>query len=107
MKVLLELGVFGLWLFVLLLGAMFLFCRQVGRRLHGADGALVVGISAAVLGAIAGSTVATYFEIFPMDLLFWLLAGVVADLAVEGRVAPGSTQRAIAGAGPQRPATAR
>jgi hypothetical protein len=30
-----------------------------------------------VLGAIAASFVATYLEIFPMDVLWWVLIGVV------------------------------
>jgi hypothetical protein len=36
------------------------------------------GVAAFILGAIAASLVATFFEIFPMDALTWLLLGVVA-----------------------------
>lgn len=33
--------------------------------------------------AAVASIVATYFEIFPLDMLFWLLSGMVATLVVD------------------------
>jgi hypothetical protein len=82
-KVLLELGVLGLWFLVLLLVSAFLSTRRAAIRLDGRDAALAEGVSASVLAAAAAATVATYFEIFPMDLFFWLLIGVVAACAHE------------------------
>ncbi|HUP68722.1 MAG TPA: O-antigen ligase family protein [Acidimicrobiales bacterium] len=77
-KILLELGLLGLWLLVLLLVAAFACTRAAAKRLAGRDAALASGVSAMVVAAAAASVVATYFEIFPMDLLFWLLIAVVA-----------------------------
>ena len=77
-KMLLELGLLGLWMLLLLLVAAFAETRAAARRLSGRDGALASGVSAMVVAAGAACLVATYFEIFPMDLLFWLLIAVVA-----------------------------
>ena len=77
-KVGLELGVVGLWLQLLLLAAAFTSCRDAAVLLPGRDGELALGSAAMVLAAAAASVVATYFEIFPMDVYFWLLLGVVA-----------------------------
>lgn len=77
-KTLLELGVVGLWLLVLLLLGAFASSRQASLRLEGRDAALASGVAASILAAVVASFVATYFEIFPMDLLFWLLVAVVA-----------------------------
>lgn len=83
-KVLLELGPLGLWMFVLLLAAVFAAARTVASRVeHRADAALAAGTAASVAAAAAASFVATYFEIFPLDLYFWLLAGVLADLGAR------------------------
>lgn len=76
-KMLLELGLLGLWMLLLLLAAAFADTRAAARRLPGRDGALASGVSAMVVAAGAACLVATYFEIFPMDLLFWLLIAVV------------------------------
>lgn len=77
-KILLELGLLGLWMLLLLLVAAFADTRAAARRLPGRDGALASGVSAMVAAAGAACLVATYFEIFPMDFLFWLLIAVVA-----------------------------
>jgi hypothetical protein len=79
-KVLLELGLLGLWIFVLLLGGLFSELRRTSMRLRGTDAALASSAAAMVLAAAAACTVATYFEIFPLDVLFWLLVFTVADL---------------------------
>jgi hypothetical protein len=92
-KMMLEHGLFGLWLFVLVLVALFSHQRWVARRSAGVDGALCAGAAATTLGAGAACFVASYFDIFPMDLLFWLMAGVVAHLGA-------SASREGAGAGP-------
>lgn len=83
-KTLIELGPIGLWLFcwVIALGA-----RSAHRAAHDGfgsidphDRALAAGIAAASLAAIVSGLVATYWEIFPVDLLFWFLLGVVPSL---------------------------
>lgn len=78
-KTLLELGPFGLWLLILLLISTVLAARRAATS-PGVDGALARGIGAATAAAAAASLVATYLEIFPMDLYFWLLLGVLARL---------------------------
>lgn len=83
-KVVLELGLVGLWIFGLLLAGIFSETRRTALRVGGRDGAFLAGAAACVLGIAAACTVATYFEIFPMDLLFWLFAGIAADLAAGG-----------------------
>jgi putative inorganic carbon (HCO3(-)) transporter len=73
-KILLEFGVLGFWLLILLLVSLFATVRSASRR-GGQDGAFASGVAATVLAAAVASLVATYLEIFPMDLYFWLLAG--------------------------------
>ena len=84
-KIGLELGVVGLWLQVLLLAAAFGSCRAAAAVLPGRDGELALGSAAMVLAAAAASVVATYFEIFPMDVYFWLLLTVVATCRPASR----------------------
>ena len=75
-----ELGVPGLLLFVWLLVAAFWNADRTAIRIRGPDSALALGVAAAVLAAAAASAISTYFEIYPMDLMFWLLIAVVATL---------------------------
>lgn len=77
-KVAYELGPLGLWMLVLLLGAAFAATRRSARTRAGPDGALALGVSANIAAAAVASLAATYFEIFPLDVLFWLLLTVVA-----------------------------
>ena len=77
-KVLVELGVLGLWFFVLLMVYAFRFARHKADQLEGSDAGLAEGTSASILASAAAAMVATYFEIFPLDLYFWLLLGVLA-----------------------------
>jgi O-antigen ligase len=76
-KTIYELGVLGLFFFVLLLLSAFWTARAAVPRLHGREQALAEGLSAHILGVLAACFVATYFEIFPMDFFFWLLLGIV------------------------------
>jgi hypothetical protein len=76
-KTIYELGVLGLFFFVLLLLSSFWTARAAVPRLHGRDQALAEGLTAHILGVIAACFVATYFEIFPMDFFFWLLLSIV------------------------------
>jgi hypothetical protein len=92
-KTLYELGPIGLWLFVLFLISV-ITCAVATSRAAWAravtsdaerltarrDASLAAGIGASVLGACVASFVSTYFEIFPVDLFFWLLLGVLPSL---------------------------
>jgi hypothetical protein len=86
-KMLVELGVLGLWFLVLLLTFSFRSCRQAAKRLEGRDAALAEGVSATILASAAAAMVATYFEIFPMDVFFWLFLGVVSTRDSEAPTA--------------------
>ena len=72
-----ELGVVGLWLLALILFAGWRTAHTAAAR-PGRDGALAGGVAAYVVAAIAASFVSTFFEIFPMELYFWLLLTVVS-----------------------------
>jgi hypothetical protein len=82
-KMLLELGVVGLWFFVLLLMSVFGAARTAEQTLTGSAALLAQSSAAMVLGAAGASAVATYFEIFPMDVMFWVTIAVVAACAAE------------------------
>jgi hypothetical protein len=105
-KMLLELGPLGLLLIVLVLVGAFAGARAAARdATDPADAALATGIAASVLGAAAASFVATYFEIFPMEVVFWLLLGVLATLPtrpapVPAPAGPGAAAPAPAVSGP-------
>ncbi len=90
MKMLLELGPIGLWLFLTLVIAALVWTTRLAHVLPGRDGALALGVSASIIAAMTASLVATYFEIFPLDVYFWLLLGVVGCSAAqhESRLAP-------------------
>lgn len=77
-KTVYELGVPGLWLLLLLLAAAFASTASVARSKRGTESAVALGTAASVLAAATASLVASYLEIFPMDLLFWLLLATVA-----------------------------
>jgi hypothetical protein len=77
-KTIYELGVLGLWFLLLFLVAAFVWCARVAVRLQGRDAALADSVAAFMLAAIVASTVSTFFEIFPMDLLTWLLLATIA-----------------------------
>jgi O-antigen ligase len=84
-KMLLELGPIGLWLFLALIITALLWTTRLSRSLPGRDGALALGVSASIVAAMFASVVATYFEIFPIDVYFWLLLGVVGCAAAQHR----------------------
>jgi len=82
-KILLELGVLGLWFFVLVVTAICSSTHQVAKRLSGVDAAFARGVTAMVLAAMAAAFVSSYFDIFPMDLFFWMLVAIVATMSAE------------------------
>lgn len=83
-KVLLELGIIGAWLFVLLLVTALMVALITTRRSVDPDSALALGIAASLLAAIGAAAVSTYFEIFPMDAYFWMFLGVLACIPRSG-----------------------
>jgi len=100
----LELGLPGLWFFLLMLLAIFLETRRAGGGLTGEPSHFCEAISAMTLAAMVAALFETYFEIFPMDLYFWLLVGVAAATwAGRGELLgePGSGQRRLAAVSPQ------
>lgn len=82
-KVLYELGIVGFGLFVALLLAVFAATRAAERKTD--LGPFAVGASALVVAAAVASLTSTFFEIFPLDYLFWAVVGVVATGAAAGR----------------------
>jgi hypothetical protein len=77
-KTIYELGVIGLWLLVLFLVAAFVWCDRLAVRLQGRDAALADSVAAFIVAAMVASTVSTFFEIYPMDMLTWLLLATIA-----------------------------
>jgi hypothetical protein len=76
-KAVYELGVLGLWLLVLLFIAA---CASAPARASASpteDSLFALSSAAMVLAAAAASFVATYLDIFPMDVYFWLFLAVV------------------------------
>lgn len=82
-KILLELGPVGLWALIALLATALVFTMRMSRALPGRDGALAAGVSASIVAAMVACLVATYFEIFPLDMYFWLLLGVIGCAAAQ------------------------
>lgn len=108
-KTVFELGPIGLWLFVLLLVSGFLTARAASRTAtvdpetgpaNRQDAAFAAGVAASILAAATASLVATYFEIFPLDLFFWLLLGVVTSLPTGSASVPSPSGPAVAGSRP-------
>jgi putative inorganic carbon (hco3(-)) transporter len=82
-KILLELGPLGLWLFLAMIVTALVWTTRLASSLPGRDGALALGVSASIVAAMFASVVATYFEIFPIDVYFWLLLGVIGCAAAQ------------------------
>jgi O-antigen/teichoic acid export membrane protein len=73
-----ELGLPGLWLFV-----MFVLHTVGGTdrlaRVRARAPSFPLGVTAFLLAALAAALVSSFFEIFPLNLYFYLLLGVVAS----------------------------
>lgn len=82
-KMVLELGPIGLWVFLALIITALVWTTRMGATLPGQDGAMALGVSASIVAAMFACLVATYFEIFPIDAYFWLLLGVVGCAAAQ------------------------
>ncbi len=94
-KMLVELGPLGLWLFVtMLVGALRAASRrEADARAHRElrDAEFALGVRASTIGAMAAAVVATYWEIFPADLYFWILIGAVSCTSRSTLPPPGPT----------------
>jgi hypothetical protein len=77
-KTLIELGVVGLWFFIRLLAGAVAESRALERVDRPTDAALGIGTTAYLAASIFSMLFATYLELFPIDMHFWLLLGVVA-----------------------------
>ena len=91
-KTVYELGVIGLWMFILLLIGAFTSTRRLASEANPRDGPLLDGVAAMILAAAAASTVANYFDAFPLDIEFWLLLAVATT--VGAGAAGGRAERA-------------
>lgn len=85
MKLAVELGPVGVWLFVLVLICAAVSTLRAARIMRGQDAALALGVSASVVAVAVASTVSTYLEIFPLDVYFWLLLGIVGCALTQNR----------------------
>jgi O-antigen ligase len=102
-KTLIELGVLGLWFLVRLLIGAVRESRALERVPDRTDSALGIGITAFLLAVIFSMFFATYLELFPMDVYFWLLLGVSAATVREYRTTPDPVSGApVAAAGAAR-----
>ena len=96
----LQLGIAGLWLFVLVLRGSLRDGHRAAARSSGRDAALAHGIVASIVAAMASAMVATYWEIFPLDAYFWLLLGVVSSIHHEWSTTPSPSAPAVAASRP-------
>lgn len=82
-KMLVELGPIGAWLLIAALVLAFLYTRRAALTPGSRGEGLAAGIAASIVGACAAAFVSSYWEIFPADLYFWMLLGVVPSLYQE------------------------
>ena len=83
-KTLLELGPLGLWLLLWSVMSAIAFSRRIAKAppsmIEPVDRALAAGITAASASAAVAALVSAYWEIFPVDVFYWLLLGVLPSL---------------------------
>lgn len=83
-KLLIELGPIGLWLFIMFLCSVVASSAYKTRRAtSNVDSALAAGIGGLVCAAAVASFVSTYLEIFPLDVYLWLLVGTLACIPCQ------------------------
>ncbi|GAC1587845.1 MAG: hypothetical protein NVS3B21_03100 [Acidimicrobiales bacterium] len=73
-----EAGVIGLWAFLVLLVAAIVTARHRSRAGPAPFAPFAEGTAALLLAGAAASLVASFYEIFPMDALFWVLLAAVS-----------------------------
>ena len=79
-KRLLELGLLGVWLTLVRLRHVVGSTLRIRSRADPLDIPFVDGALAGFLGAIVAALAATYWEIFPLDLFFWITLGALASI---------------------------
>ena len=99
-KTLLELGPIGAWLLLATLVTAFAYTRRASLLPGARDDGLAAGITASIAGACAAAFVSSYWEIFPADLFFWMLLGVVPSLYQESSSTPSPSPPVVAGSKP-------
>jgi hypothetical protein len=99
-KTVYELGLLGLWMFILVLIGAFASVFRAADHRAGRDRALADGVAGAFVAALVAATVTAYLEIFPMDLLFWLLITVVATMDARPVDAPEQSPLSVSTAAP-------
>ena len=72
----------------MMLVSMFIYTRSVERTSLGHRRRLRRGRAAQLLALAAGSLVATYLELVPMDQLFFMMAAIVATMAPDFEPGP-------------------
>lgn len=77
-KLALEIGPIPVFLFIGILLICYVTMMRSYRLRTGEDRAFSIGVAAFIVASAAASLVATYLEIFPIDLYFWLLVSVGA-----------------------------
>ena len=93
-KLLYELGVIGLGLFVMAL--LFALAGTRQAETDAGAGAFASGVSALIIAAAVASLAASFFEIFPLDYVFWLVVGVATTGPIAPARAPALQRPAIA-----------
>jgi hypothetical protein len=78
-KELYELGVIGLWLYLVFIVSVAVTGNRVTRAGPEPGSPLTLGMTAFLFAAIAASVVSTFFEIFPMDVFFWMLVAILSS----------------------------
>ena len=92
-KTLVELGPIGAWL--LISAMLFTFSHARAASLHASrqDAGLAAGIAASIIAATSAALVSSYWEIFPADMYFWTLLGVVPSLFPGSSTTPSPSPR--------------
>jgi hypothetical protein len=99
-KTLIELGPIGAWLLLSTLLVGVNHARTVTRWSRPGWGGLGAGITASMVAAMAAATVSSYWEIFPVDLMFWMLLGVTPSLSQESSSMPSPSRPEAAASRP-------
>lgn len=86
-NVLYELGVPGLWFFVLVLVGMIVEGDRNATPGAPRGSPFALGVTAFFVAAAGASFVSTFFEIFPMDVFFWMLVGVLSSSSMTEQAA--------------------
>jgi hypothetical protein len=82
-------------MFVLFLIGAFTSVFRAADHVAGRDRAFADGVAASFVAALVAASVTAYLEIFPMDLLFWLLITVVATMDARPAAMPRRSTAAV------------